>query len=285
MTNRAFFFFEKLSPIVGVADFRIVHAMEQIKADYGVEVAPKWKTLFKFGQNAVLAQNAEATVMEFAGSEVTETYATTNSVDSFVSSDAALSGSIYIEGHYFAANGTDKVFHTQTITATGETPVSLTQPLCRATRIENRTGTALAGTDKGYVYDSTANVGGVTAGVPQTASSVKLIMSAGKNKSYKAATSVSYIDYWLITQVYGDVNKKQTANVDWAVKFRTGNSGLLLPVFEHTASTAGTSSVLVNLEPGILIPANSDVAMTATSDASSPTSFSGGMNGYLLTAA
>lgn len=258
--------------------FEMSEAMNEIRKQFGdrVSISKKGKSLLKFGKDPTLALNTETTVMELLGSETSETYVSTNIIDRFVSDDSGLIGSIYVEGHTIDADGKAQ-FSIQTIQANGLTPVALTTPIFRVSRISNQTGTALAASKKGYIYQSTASV---TSGVPQDATKTHIIMSAGNDQSFKAATTISDNDYLIITQIYGDVNRKKGAVVDMRLYIKDIASAVFLPKFERTLAQAGTSSLTWDIHPALVIPRNSDVIITANSDTNA-VSFSCGFNGYL----
>ena len=249
-------------------DFWVRHALAEIQGGYGdiCTVSGKLKSLLKFGQNEAVG-TSEATIMEFAGSETSETYATlgTNPVDSLSCTDASFVGDIYIEGHVDDGAG-NLSFSTQTVTATGQTRAPLTTNLARVTRAECADETAFSATttDKVYVFEN----GALTDGVPDTASNVHLVMSAIERQSKKASTAISSSDYALITKIYADINKKTGALAD--IRFRVRSIGVgtgrrpggFKTKLIRTLNTAGVSGFEFEPRPFIIVPKNSDVIMT-----------------------
>lgn len=249
----------------------IKQAIREVYETYGdvVSVYEKRKSLLKFGQN-VNVGTSEATIMEFAGSEVTETYSTSNDVDSFSCTDASFTGQVVIEGHYFVGNLL--VFHVQIVTADGQNRVALSQSLARVTRVEcyDETTFSTPSTDVCYVYKN----GSLTGGVPDTTSDVRCLMTARERQSKKSATSISATDYAFVTSIYADVNKKTSASVD--VRFKTRELNLdagmstkgrkiggMKTKTIRSLNTAGKDGFDFDYEPFFIVPKNSDMEMTA----------------------
>lgn len=230
-----------------------------IEEQYGDIVEVQSKTLGKYGENPS-AGTTEATLMEFQGSETSETYVETNAIDQIVTDDADFDGDVYVEGHYFS--GGDKVFHTQTVTANGETAVNLTQSLGRITRMRNASGTSLANSAKIYGFASSGVT--VTNGVPQTDSAVKIICSAAENSSLKCATAISGTQYFLITRLTGGMNKKTQGGGILRLKVRE-DGGVFRTLFKAGVNSLGPN-LNENLADIIIVPPNADVIMTGEAD-------------------
>ena len=211
------------------------HAARVIKDTYGDTVLVKPKNLLKFGQNPNVG-TSETTVMELAGSEIAETYVSTNIIDTISSDDGDNTQAVKIEGHTIDGNG-NLTFVVQSATLNGQNKVTLGTPLARATRIYNNSGTVLAANSKVYVYEDSA----ITTGTPDDDTKVHLIMSAGEEQSLKAATAFSKVDYGLVTSIYGGVNKKTSALVDIRLKIREKN-GVFRTQFLDTVNSAGSGS-------------------------------------------
>ncbi len=244
------------------------YALRVINGTYGDEVSvlEKKKNLLKFGQNESVG-TSEATIMELAGSETEETYVSTNAIDSLVCTDASFTGDIRIEGHYVDGDG-NYVFSVQTVTANGQTRVALDQNLARCTRINTADETTFStpASDKVYVFQN----GATTNGIPDTASEVHCIMSANERSSKKASTTISWRDYAIVTNVYADVNKKQSATVDIRLKIRENGSGQgrnpggFRTNIVRSVSTTGSGGFVYEPKPYIIIPKSSDVLLSAT---------------------
>lgn len=236
----------------------IAYAEREILTQYGdvVSVARRSKSLLKFGQNDNVG-TTELTIMDLQGTETEETYVSDNLIDRVVSDKVANTQTITIEGH--TLSGGDLTFVIQTAVLTGQTPVVLTTPLARVSRVYVTGATPLVATSIVFVYEST---GGETLGVPDDDSTVHITMTDVHNQSVKAATSVSAVDYLLITSIYGDINKKTGSEIDLQFKSRVlGN--IFRPHAPRSGDSAGTSSLSLPFMPYIIIPPNSDIIMTA----------------------
>jgi len=263
----------------------IRYSENEIYRSYGdfVSVAAKGKSLLKFGKNAIVG-TAWTTIQEFQGSEINETFLTTNGITHVVSDDAGNTMSVDIEGHTIDANGL-LTFSIQTVTLQGLTPVPLTTPLRDATRIAVKNGTFaspavdMQASSNVYVYEG----GAVTDGVPNTASETHLLMTADalkpNNQSFKASTSISNVDYAIVHTVYADVNKKTTASVDFRLEVRE-LGGVWRPKFERTLISTSVQEQTFLLQPHTIVPPNSDVRIVALSSVAN-TSITAGFNSYL----
>jgi hypothetical protein len=241
------------------------HAMAQCQADYGdvVSIDQKKKALTKFGRFATLGTST-TTVQEHGG---TETLLTDNLIDVVVSSDAGDTQTVTIEGHTIA--GSNLTFVTQTATLNGTTNVALDTPLARATRIYNIGATDFAGTVK--VVDATAPT-------------VIYVQAGGAyNQSQKAATSISSGDYWFIDQLFGAVEKKTSAVVDFSLEVAT-YGGVYRQARGFTASQSAPA--LIELNQPIIIRPNSSVRMRATGSTTDieVVAFIGGYLGQIMNA-
>jgi len=237
-------------------DFWIRHAIEEIDRTYGDRVRPKAKSLFKFGKNLAVGTSIE-TIWEQGGDE---TYVTTNAIDKFSSSSASDTQDIYIEGHTVSGTGTDAqfTFVSQTVTLQGQTEAALTTPLARVSRCYVPGATALVGDV--YVYEDDT----VSSGVPQTAANIhmKVNGSAGDNQSFKAATTFSNTDYFIVTGVIFSVGKKTSATVDFNMEVRSAG-GLFLPALQISLATTGQNSLYLPAKPHFIAPKNCDVRVRA----------------------
>lgn len=260
----------------GLGSPEIALAQKEILKTYGdkVDFVKKSKALIKFGLNDVVG-TSRTTVMQLEGSEVEETYATTNAIDKVVSSDNTFTHDVTIEGH--TVSGTDLTFVVQTVTLTGQTAADLTTPLCRATRVYPTNGHALASaSDKVFVYEDVA----LTAGVPNTDANVHVSFDGNYHQSQKASTAISANDYYLITKLYAGVDKKTAASVDIELRTRGFQDEAFRTVFKLPISTSSSPWLQIDAPPVLIIPKNSDVIVSATSSAAN-TEVIGGFAGYL----
>ena len=261
-----------ISPVQQADDPWIKHAIEIIKADYGVDVSLKAKNkdLLKFGRNELVG-TSKATIMTLPTGILNETFVSTNAITTISSSSAADTYDIVVEGH--TISGTDLTFVTQTITLNGQTQVSLSTPLARVNRTYVTGSTNSVGNI--YIYENDTD----TAGVPDTAATVHLIQQAGINNSEKASTSISSTDFWVITGFYGDVLEKTAAYATIHFETRVINEVFRNKV-DISASTYDRG--VHEFKPYLIIPPNSDVRLRALADGAN-TDISGGIQGALLT--
>lgn len=261
----------RLRDVRSFGDFGVAHALAQIKNDYDVTAYVKPKALLKFGRTNNADSGVKTTIATFQGNEVNETFATGNTIDRIISDSTSDGETVTIEGH--TLSGSDFTFVTQNVTLNGQTAVTLTTPLARATRAFNTAGTELAGNV--YVYENVTT----TAGVPDTAANTKLMIAAGEQQSEKAATTISKDDYWIVTQVFGSVNRGNSANVDMALEVRE-SGGVFRPKVRWTIRSTGQNALTLPITPHVIVPSNADVRLVGVSD-SANTTVDGWINGYL----
>lgn len=253
----------------------VKHAENVIFSTYGdtVSVAEKKKSLNKFG--AATVGTSFTTVQEFQGSEINETFVSTNLIDSISSSSAADTSKTYtIEGHTIDGSGnlTFVVQDATTDASDGRTKVTLSTPLARATRLYlkdsgtfNSPQTAAAGAI--YVYDDT---GGVTNGIPNTAAATKIMLAAGSTQSQKCSTSLSSQDYWIITS-FSAIIEELAPSADY-VEFRiehrrVDTGGAWRPLGREIVALKGVgNNGPVQFLPHRVIPKNSDIRAIARSN-------------------
>lgn len=257
--------------IFEVPDGRLVQAEREIYNTYGdtVSIDAKSKSLVKFGKSAALTTGSLQTVWTVGGNE---TYLTTNTIDSISSSSTSDTNAITLEGHTVSGTGADQqfTFVIQTVTLNGRNRVALTTPLARVSRAYNTNGVNLTG--RVVVYENTA----LTNGVPSDVSKIHIDIPVGLQQSFKAATTFSNQDYFILTGGFGSVSLKQSATVDFYLEVKQPGG-----VFrQQTALSASSSSGpwSVELDPAVLIPKNCDVrvrAETGTNGAVVFTNFKG----------
>ena len=226
-----------------VPDYKLAHAVKNISDVYGdtVDIWEKGKTLNKFGFNDDLDSGVRETIWETGGDE---TLKTANDIDIVVSTNAGDTQSVVIEGH--TISGSDLTFVSQTTTLNGTTNVTLATPLARVTRMYNNGSTDFAG-------DIT---------VEDNGTSVHLTVKGtnNENQSKKCATSLSSVDYWIITRLAGGVVGSVSATVQF--EFQVLLAGKVWrTIYEFNSSTYEE----VKLDTPIIVPPNSDVRMVGTS--------------------
>ncbi len=233
---------------------RLVLAKEQILKEYDdtVSVSSKAKVLKKFGRFDTLGTTELPIWLQ--GQD--ETYVSDNSIDTISSSNAGDDQDIVVEGHTLT-NGV-LVFVSQTATLNGQTKVVLDTPLHRASRVYNDDNTDFAGTV--YVYED----GAITAGVPDTASTIHVTAVEGDNQSLKCETSISDSDYLILTQILVSVNRQQTRNVDFRLKVRKQGK-VFRTIYPIISCASGVGSVPITLDPCVIVPPNADILMSGVS--------------------
>jgi hypothetical protein len=257
-----------------VPDGRLVQGEREVYSTYGqrVSIDAKAKSLLKFGKSGNLSTNAGLqTVWSVDGNE---TYISTNLIDSVVSSSASDTQEVTIEGHTIEGSGVDAkfTFVVQTATLSGQTPVALTTPLARASRVNNNSSTEIVGVVS--VYEDSA----VTGGVPNDVTKVHIDIPLGFQQSFKAATTFSNTDYFFLTGCYGAVSQKQTAAADFYIELReVGKSFRQIACL--TASSSG-GSFNIEFDPAIIIPRNADVRVRCTTGTNNAVVFTN-FRGYL----
>ena len=249
----------------------MANAVREIRKVDGLVADPisKAKSLRKFGRKDDLATTA-ALIANIPGDP---SFLTTDAITSVVSDDASDTSAFLVEGHTIDGSG-NLTFVVQTGTLTGQTPVVLDTPLARASRFVNISATEYVGTIS--VYEGGAAPGGVVTDDNE----VHVSLPAGLQQSFKAQTSVSHEDYFIVTCVAASVLRQQSRNVDFTFETRS-TTGVWLPKFQFGAASTGSSFVQVDLEPVVIVPPNTDVRITgsASSTATAVTAF---FAGYLL---
>jgi hypothetical protein len=272
--------------VLSSASFEIAHAEREVLSTYGdtVSVKAKAKSLSKFGTNVTVGTTYE-TVAQFQGTVASETFVTTNIIDSIVSSSASdTTQTITIEGHTIDVSG-NLTFVVQDAILNGQTEVTLATPLARASRlIVKRTGTfgstpaALIGVVS--VYD---NTDGITAGVPTTAAATKVLLRAGFTQSNKCQTAISSSDYWFIDSFSAGIGGAggSADRVTFKVEKRDIiNGGPWVPVGREIVVVIGQNGAHFDFRPYAIIPKNHDVRVSAASNTSTSEVFAE-MEGYL----
>jgi hypothetical protein len=267
-------------------DFGVIVALEEIQADTGQEWYVKPKRLTKFGRNLAVS-TTPATIGEFQGATLNETFVTTNIIDSISSSSASdTTQTVVIEGHAIDVSG-NLTFVLQEAILAGQTKVTLTTPLARATRAYVKpTGTfgstpaALVGTV--FIYDDT---GGVGSGTPTVPAATKLLITAGNTQTQKCATAISKNDYWIITDfstVVSDVSKA-TGFTTVRMEIRDiVNGGAWRALGRNFIVFPQTAGVERKFNPPLIVPKNHDWRAIAFTDAAT-TAIDADAGGYLAT--
>jgi len=279
---------ERLTASAQIYDTAMFQAVNTIKSTYGhtVSLLQKAKSLGKFGYTGNADNGVRTTVATFgsvATVNVNETYSTTNDIDKIVSSSGSDTETITLEGHTIDGSG-NLTFAVQDVTLTGQTAVTLTTPLARASRAYVKAGTfASPASDLvGDIYVFASSGVTVTNGVPQTSTAVKLRIPAGKNQTEKAATSISSTDYWILTGVkFGLARDVSTALAEFEVEQRV-LGGVWRPFGSIITLSTNQAFIYVPYNPYRIVTPNTDVRAVVTATAND-TKASALIEGYLVT--
>ena len=255
-----------------VPDGRLVQAEREIQSTFGdvVSIDRKAKSLIKFGKSSPLSANGTSTVWTVGGHE---TYVTENSITHISSSSASDVYEVFLECHTVSGTGQDQkfTFLTQTVTLQGQTKVALPFAVSRVSQINNNNGSELVG--RVTVYEDTTVVGGV----PSDPTKIHIDIPAGLQSSFKAATTLSDEDYYILTGGFGSVSLKQSAAADFYLEVRLAGK-----VFVQKAAVSASSGGPWNIEldPAVIIPRNADIRITVETDTNNAVVF-GVFKGYL----
>lgn len=238
-----------------IPDARLVQAEREVYNQYGVEVSvdAKAKSLLRFGKTGEMTLDQQ-TVWQLDGHE---NYLSANNI-TYVSSSVITDNQVLrVEGHTIDENG-DFTFVVQEVQLQGWTQATLDVPLARISAANNTEIQNLGGDI--YFYEQTL----ISQGVPISLDSVHLKIPAGSNQSFKAATTFDKDTFAFITQGFGGVSNKQTANVEFELQVRPKGGSFI----DGAAIVAGSGSGNFNitLDPVAIVPANADVRIVAISD-------------------
>lgn len=255
-----------------VPDGRLVQAEREIERTFGdkVSIDKKAKSLIKFGKSAELSTNGLATIWTVGGHE---TYVDDNLITHVSSSSDDDTCQLILECHTVEGTGTDQkfTFFTEVVTLQGQTKVALPTPVARVSEVTNNDNVELVG--RVVVYEDVA----VTNGIPDDESKIHIDIEAGMQNSFKAATTFSDSDYYVLTGGFGSVSVKQQGGADFFIEVRSAGK-----VFIQRAAVSASSGGPWNIEfdPAIIIPKNSDVRLTVETDTNNAVVF-GVFKGYL----
>ena len=255
-----------------VPDGKLVQAEREIQNIFGdvVSIDKKAKSLIKFGKSAKLTANGTSTVWTVGGHE---SYVTGNFITHVSSSSASDVYEVFLECHTVTGTGYDAkfTFLTQTVTLQGQTKVALPFAVARVSQVNNNNGVELVG--RVTVYEDTTVVGGV----PSDPTKIHIDIPAGLQSSFKAATTLSDEDYYVLTGGFGSVSLKQAAAADFYLEVRLAGK-----VFVQKAAVSASSGGPWNIEldPAVIIPRNADIRITVETDTNNAVVF-GVFKGYL----
>ena len=270
------------APALAPIEYRLQAAIDQVQDQDGVtiSVTAKKKTLLKFGRHTTLGTTA-AMIWNYGALAPTETLPTTNAITHIVSSSAADVG-ITVNVEYHTISGANLTFGVQPVTLNGQTPVALTVPCARTSRINNTSATNLAGTV--VTYESSGAT--VTAGVVTPPTLVHAAVTAATTfpgtgqQTRKGATSISQFDYFLVTMWHGHMLGSTNSRADLQLQKRS-TTGVWLPTgVDMGLSVSGTTGSPTQLDPVVPIANNHDIRVMGQAT-SSNTDVSVYIGGYL----
>lgn len=247
---------EAFQPVV--PDYKLAHAQNFIEETYGdtVSIWEKAKPLVKFGKNPDLDSGVAETIWMTGGNE---TLKTANDIDIIVSTNVGDTQDVVIEGH--TISGSDLTFVVQTATLNGTTNVSLATPLARVTRAYNNGSTDFAGN--------------ITIEDNGTSVHMTILGTDGQNQSLKASTSLSSVDYWIITGLAGGVIGSVSATVEFELQVKEAGK-----VWRTQYSFNSSDYTEVGGDPYIIVKPNSDIRILGTSNTNN-TEAVASIRGYL----
>jgi hypothetical protein len=235
-----------------VPDGRLVQAEREIEQQFGqkVSIDRKAKSLIKFGKSAPLVTGSLQTVWTVGGNE---TYVSGNTIDSISSSSALDTEQVYFECHTVDESG-NFTFLSQVVTLNGQNRVALPVPVARVSLAYNNSGTNLVG--RVVVYENTD----LNNGIPTDVTKIHIDIPAGLQESFKAATTFSSSDYFVLTGGFGSVSSKTSGAADFYLEIREQNK-----VFRQVAAISGSAAGPweIKLDPAVILPKNSDIRVRA----------------------
>jgi len=221
---------------------------------YGLTVSfeQKAKELNKFGRKEDVGTSA--TTIASLGGALNETYLSSNGI-THVSSEATGDNSKTGTYEYHTLAGSVFSFGAATWTldaSDGQTKTALPTAAARISRAYNTGSTNLTGPV--HFYEDVA----ISAGKPTDTSKIHLSIPAGKNQSFKAATTISGVDVLGLTHLMAGVGKKTTATVDLTLEIRLFGQVFReqWPIF---VATGGRSYTIFELPTPIPVLPNSDI--------------------------
>ena len=166
---------------------------------------------------------------------------------------------VYVEGHYWASSN-QLVFVIQSKALTEDTAVALDTPLARATRMYVTEGSSVP---TGPVY-ARIGAGGTNM----------CMIEAGETQSQHCATSVSYKDFWIITNYGSAVIGANSADVEFKLEVRPWTTTAGVPITNPLWRPVTRRWLLADKgraefpqETPIIVGPNTDVRITALTDA------------------
>ncbi len=215
------------------------------------------ESVLKFGRNDDVDTGAQETVWQGTTNEEVYLGINTNTIDEIVSTDAADTQDVEIQGHTSSGGVLTRV--NQTVTLNGTTPVTLTTPLNRVERVLIADGEVAAQGDITVSDSGTGN------------DHVSLLGTQGDQQSYKAALSTADGEYLIITELTAGIDiGSSTSRADFFFEDRAiaATDSVFRPFAGRVfTSTGGTTTVLQSYTPYLIIPPNHDVKVACRTSA------------------
>lgn len=240
----------------------IQQAINVIQSTYGdtVSISQKKKNLIKFWRNPSVWITWRYTLRYTGQDEANETYVAdnVNSIDTISSTDASDTEVVRVEGHTMTWG--NRAFVVQTVTLNGQNKVTLSTPLNRCARISHNDESDTDLVWEVMAYEDTA----ISWGKPTDTTKIHVTVPAWLNQSQKASTSLSSVDYRVITWFSAWYLEKSWSNVaDVQIEVREA-WGVFKPK---------TNPIVIRtwveldrrFNAFLIIPKNADVRLTATS--------------------
>lgn len=232
--------------------YRMREVIDRIREAEGVRVSVsgKAKDLTKWGRRSVVGTGIE-TLMTTLGSETQETLVSTNAITTVVSTSGSDTQNITLtEGH--TVSGGDASFYNFGIggdspyALNGTTPVTIPTALFRSTRA--RCASPAVGDIHFY------------EGGTRTAANTHLTIPAGEVQTQKASTTISAVDYWILTGGTGSVLEKTGAWAQFRIERKPLADTYFYPMSQWVGASdaSGTVPLIAPDGPFKYIPANHD---------------------------
>lgn len=242
-------------------EFKIWHARCEIQKRYGHNIDCLKESNDKFGGG--LAFQADVGPIEVTSLLANEQFQTDNTIDTISSSNATDTTEIFLRGMTLNG-GVFEVFE-QTVSLDGQNKVPITA-LARVERGYNNDDALFLG--EVHVYEDTA----ITAGVPDDISKAHLKIDAVEQQSLKSMITVPSNQYFLITNIWGSVARKQATVADLRLRIREQNKVFRTRIFRSITQ----DSPLDHEFPLTLIARpGSDIVMTIAPSVSNVEAYAG----------
>lgn len=233
-------------------------AVNEIGRQYGdvVSVVQKGKTLRKWGRNESIG-TSEATVMTLPSGVLRETLLSSNGITSVSSTSASDTQNLILsEGQTLSGGNFTFSKDTTTVALTGQTDATLNTALARSTRA--RLSSPAVGTI--YFHEG----GATTGGVPDDLTTVHMMITPGEIQTQKASTSISQVDYWIITDASVSCLEKSAAWVSARIEIKPLGDTYFYPVTEWVNASDSSGKVnMLGSKDFVIVPKNYDVRVTA----------------------